>query len=263
MSSAPALLPRPATPVSTPATVELTFATWNIHGCHPEATFDAAAVAEVIARTNADVVALQEAGAMAGGIDHAHAVALLLGMTCVAGPNVERLGGRWRCGNAILTRFPVLGSENHDLSVVNAEPRGCLVARLELPGGGELTAASAHLGLRHRERVRQSERLAAILHAEIAGPLLVGMDANDWFPGRDTRVLRATLTDAGAGARATYPAALPLLRIDHVYVRDAAVERCETLTSSLIRATSDHLPVVARVQCAIATAEKSFGSGFR
>lgn len=247
MSSAPAFLRRPALTLEAPARSELTFATWNIHGCHPGAPFDAAAVADVIARTGAGVVALQEAGAMYGGVDQAVSVARLLGMHAIAGPNVTRLGGRWTCGNALLTSLPVIESVNHDLSVEGAERRGCLVARLALPGGGELLAASAHLGLRHGERTRQARRLAEIFEPEDA-PLLLGADGNDWFPGRDTRALRESLVDAwsaaGIGTGATYPAALPLLRIDHVYVRGAAVERCETAQSG---SASDHRPVVARV----------------
>lgn len=231
-----------------PARSELTFVTWNIHGCHPGAPFDAAAIADVIARTGAHVVALQEAGALVGGVDQAVAVARLLGMQAIAGPNVTRLGGRWTCGNAILTSLPVIESAtNHDLSVEGAERRGCLVARLALPGGGDLLAASAHLGLRHGERTRQARRLAELFGTEDA-PLLLGIDGNDWFPGRDTRTLRGSLVDAwsvaGTGAGATYPAALPLLRIDHVYVRGAAVERCESAPSG---SASDHRPVVARV----------------
>lgn len=232
---------------------ELTFTSWNIRGCHPGAPFDAAAVAEVLLRTGADVIALQEAGAMGGGVHQAAAVAALLGMQHVYGPNVARLDGRWRCGNAILSRFPVLENTNHDLSVGgDVEPRGCLVAHLEMPSGETLVAASAHLGLRHGERARQATRLASLVAAQMH-PLVLGADANDWFPGRDTRTLRGSLTDAwtssGEGARATYPATLPMFRLDHVYVRepDVQVRHCETAASGLVRSASDHVPVVARV----------------
>ena len=106
------------------------------------------------------------------------------------------------------------------------------------------------------ERSRQANLVSRVFDAADPAPVVLGADTNDWFPGRDTRRLRASFSDAwrtaGTGSRATYPAALPLLRLDHVYVRHPSVEvrRCETATSALIRATSDHLPVVARVAVA-------------
>lgn len=241
------------------ARTSLTFASYNIHGCGASTGFDAQRVAAAIAETGADVVALQEAGVLQDEMDQVQAIASLLGMFPVFGPNMTGMGGRYRYGNAVLSRFPITSSANYDLSVRGVEPRGCLVARLALPGGGALAAASVHLGLSHGERVEQARRLAgsAILGGIAAegAPLVVGGDMNDWFPGSDTRAVRSVMRDAwhlsGRGARATYPAAFPLLRLDHVFVAGGVdVQSCAPSRTPLTRSASDHLPVVAQLSVA-------------
>lgn len=238
---------------------ELTFASYNIHGCGCSTEFDAERIAAALAETGADVIALQEAGVIEDEMDQVHQIGSLLGMHPVFGPNMTGMGGRYRYGNAILSRYPIASSANYDLSVPGVEPRGCLVARLALPGGGALAAASVHLGLSHAERVEQARRLAGsgILGGIAAEgtPLVVGGDMNDWFPGRDTRAMRGTLRDAwhvgGRGARATYPAAFPLLRLDHVFVSPGVeVRSCGPARTALTRSASDHLPVVAKLSVA-------------
>lgn len=248
-----------STPDAAVARTSLTFASYNIHGCDCSTAFDAQRIAAAIAETGADVVALQEAGVLQDEMDQVQSIASLLGMFPVFGPNMTGMGGRYRYGNAILSRFPISSSANYDLSVRGVEPRGCVVARLALPGGGELAAASVHLGLSHAERVEQARRLvgSAILGGIAAEgtPLVVGGDMNDWFPGSDTRAMRGVMRDAwhvgGRGARATYPAAFPVLRLDHVFVAgEVDVRSCGPSRTSLTRSASDHLPVVAHLSVA-------------
>ncbi len=246
----------------------VTFATYNIHAGHRFLhTFDARRVAAAIAETGADVIALQEVGRIEGdrARDPLTAIADLLGYGVVAfAPNVVWRGGRYRYGNAILSRYPIASWENHDLSVpgrigtalaahgwtVRPEPRGCLLARIELPGV-DLLAGSAHLGLLHGERARQAAHLVdAVLEGE-RRPTVLGGDFNDWFRGRDTRALRARYQDAALLDRraATYPARFPLFRVDHVYVsRDVRVVHCRPLRRGPARTASDHLPLVARLE---------------
>ena len=67
------------------------------------------------------------------------------------------------------------------------------------------------------------------------------------LPGPILRLLRTALRDAAVVCgtrRATYPSALPLLRLDRAYV-DAGVEvlRCGVVNDPRTRAASDHLPL--------------------
>jgi endonuclease/exonuclease/phosphatase family metal-dependent hydrolase len=83
----------------------------------------------------------------------------------------------------------------------------------------------------------------------LAAPLVLCGDFNMWspLPGPIFRLLRVALRDAAVVARrrrATYPSALPFLRLDRAYV-DAAVEvmGCGVVNDPRTRAASDHLPL--------------------
>lgn len=246
--------------------MDLVFATWNVHGCVARRDdFDAARIADTLAATGADVVALQETAAhelRGDPVDHAASIARLLGMRVVFGANVIRRDGRYRFGNALLSRYEITASVNHDLSVRGAEPRGALVADLAIPGTPGIRAASVHLGLALRERGRQARQLLSMLESggEDGRPLILGGDMNDWFPGHATRALRARLADALRHAKsrrlhdATYPALLPIFRLDHVYVGPGiTVHDCHALRTPQARSASDHLPVIARLSVAAQT----------
>lgn len=240
---------------------ELTFATYNIHGCSGRAAarFDHHRIAAAIQETGADLVALQEVREDAAGLDQVAAIAALLGMSPVFGPNMVCPRGSFRYGNALLSRLPLRDWANHDLSLPGREPRGLLVGRVSAPNGGTFAVGSVHLGLRHGERAVQVRRMLdeGALGSPLAEgmPVVLGGDMNDWFPGADTRGVRARLRDAwrarGRGGRNTYPALFPLLRLDKVLVAgDVEVETCAPLRTPLARSASDHLPVVARLSVA-------------
>lgn len=231
------------------ATTSLTFLTWNIHGCNLlRARRHEASVAEVIRESNADVVALQEVAAVDGERGQAERIASLLGWHSTFAPNLFR--GRLSFGNALLSRTPLAPPRTVDLSQPRREPRGCLISETE-----GVTFASVHFGLAHLERRRQAARLTEAL-APIAGPLVVGGDMNDWFPGLDTRAMRSALADVQPGA--SYPSRLPLFRLDHVFHGDG-VERvgAEVLSSPIARAASDHLPVRATLAIRAAAAART------
>ena len=244
----------PAAAAAEAAPLSLTFATWNVRGARSRPTpFDPAAVADAIVSLGIDVVALQEIGT-ADGRCHAESIAKLAGMEWCFGENVSHAG--WRYGNAIVSRFPIVASENLPLPrFAGAEARGCLVARIAPAGGAELRVAASHFGLGAAERAAHARHVAEALRCGAEAPLVVGADANDWYPGADTRTLRARFRDAwrvkGEGGRATYPSAAPVFRLDHVYVGEGVdVVSCTRPSSPAIRSASDHLPVVARLSVA-------------
>jgi endonuclease/exonuclease/phosphatase family metal-dependent hydrolase len=51
-------------------------------------------------------------------------------------------------------------------------------------------------------------------------------------------------------ARATFPARFPVLRLDHIFTnRRAKIVRYEVIDTPLARSASDHLPLLAIVEC--------------
>lgn len=154
-------------------------------------------------------------------------------------------------GNAVLSKWPILHSENRDVSIEGPEPRGLLHCILGVPGlEGGLHAICVHLGLQESHRQRQLELLCGMVNDEIPShaPLLVAGDFNDWRH-RAHRILSrcAGLTEVfqrlhGRSAR-TFPAHLPLLRLDRIYARGLNVIQAQRLSSW--SRLSDHLGLTA------------------
>jgi endonuclease/exonuclease/phosphatase family metal-dependent hydrolase len=227
--------------------------TWNVHGMRGrDGRHDPERVAEVVESARVDVAGLQEVGALGGPgelLDPAGTLARLTGL--VAAYGLTELRGGYPYGNCVLSRHPIAATRSYDLSVPHREPRGCLRADIDAPGGA-IHFFNVHLGLHWRERRRQASHLlsADILRdAALRHPLVLVGDFNTpWSFLAVPRWIRRHLADAAdscGGARATWPSARPLLRLDRVFVGPAVrVLRCEALDGPLVRAASDHLPVV-------------------
>ena len=233
---------------------------WNIHGgVGREGRRDLDRVARVLAGARCDVAALQEVGEPHRGdrggdrgnqvADHAAHLSKLLGWYVAYGPTLVLAGHPY--GNAVLSRYPIVRVKNYDLSVRGREPRGCLRADLQVDGGA-LHLFNLHLGLSGGERRRQAGMLLSadlLRDAALTAPLVVCGDFNMWspVPGPIARLLRRSFRDAAyliGARRATWPARLPVLRLDRAYV-DAGIEvlGCGVLDDAEARGASDHLPL--------------------
>ncbi len=84
-------------------------------------------------------------------------------------------------GNALLSRFPILGFENEDVSDHSLEQRGLLHAVIEIEGQ-EVHCFVIHLGLFGGSRIRQIEAMASRIRRMVPDdlPLLIAGDFNDW-----------------------------------------------------------------------------------
>ncbi|WP_370363097.1 endonuclease/exonuclease/phosphatase family protein [Pandoraea sp. XY-2] len=86
-------------------------------------------------------------------------------------------------GNAILSRYPIVRSDNHDITTYSFEKRGMLHCEIAVPGLKQpLHALCVHLSLAGRGRRRQfemlTERVADAIPAD--APLIIAGDFNDW-----------------------------------------------------------------------------------
>ncbi|KMO39589.1 endonuclease [Methylobacterium tarhaniae] len=223
-------------------------------------------IAAVIAACRPDVVALQELDvgrARSGGIDQAKVIAEQLGMRSHFHPAMRVMEELY--GDAILTALPSRLVRAEALpGRAGLEPRGALWAAITA-GETEVQVVTTHLGLDRRERAAQTD---ALLGPRFLGdpacrdPVVLLGDFNA-LPGSGIhRRLAARLPDAQgpphrAWARPTFPARLPLLRIDHVFVsRGVAVREVRRLGGRLARVASDHLALVADLDLAPAPAPR-------
>jgi endonuclease/exonuclease/phosphatase family metal-dependent hydrolase len=130
-------------------------------------------------------------------------------------------------GNAILARFPILTAHNQDVTHLRFEKRGLLHCAVAVPGLAEpLHCVCAHLSLFGHSRRHQYAALAAHVEAMVpaTAPLLVAGDFNDWRnQAQPLLAARLGLAEVFAGPDArpsrSYPAGLPLFRLDRIYVR--------------------------------------------
>ncbi|MDD5250166.1 MAG: endonuclease/exonuclease/phosphatase family protein [Rhodocyclaceae bacterium] len=156
-------------------------------------------------------------------------------------------------GNAILSRFPIIASHNQDVTHMRFERRGMLHCALDVPGlPRQLHCVCAHLSLFGRSRRRQLDALATRLEAIVPADaaLIVAGDFNDWRNRAHNQLAeRLGLIEvfAGAGGRPprSFPSALPMLRLDRIYVRGFVIESAQVHFGAPWSHISDHAALSA------------------
>jgi endonuclease/exonuclease/phosphatase family metal-dependent hydrolase len=156
-------------------------------------------------------------------------------------------------GNAILSRFPIIKWDNEDVSAHRFESRGLLHCEVGIPGWGEsLHCVCVHLGLRGHERSRQMEKLRQRIERLVpaGAPLIVAGDFNDWRQ-RATHELAHPLNlyevfeqVKGRAAR-SFPALLPFMSLDRIYVRGFRVFSAHAHHGRAWARISDHAALTA------------------
>lgn len=133
---------------------------------------------------------------------------------CVYGKNaVYDLGHH---GNAILSRYPIIHWENLDISDHAFESRGLLHAVIEMPDmSPQLHVFCLHLALFERSRKRQLDLVYESVHGQVAR---------------------------------SFPASLPILSLDRIYVRGWQVRQAEVVGHLDGWHRSDHAALVAMLE---------------
>jgi endonuclease/exonuclease/phosphatase family metal-dependent hydrolase len=236
------------TPPHTPAASSLRVMTWNIHGgVGIDGRFDLDRIVAAIARQAPDVVALQEVDSRRHPAGKPSPFAFLreaIGHHGIEAKSITTADGDY--GQMVISRWPLIAVEVHDITVGQREPRRAIEAEIATPLGNMRLIAS-HFGLKLSERRSQARRLLEIVHRKPPITVMLG-DFNEWFwPG----YLRAALErELPSHTRhATFPSRWPLLALDRVYCWPA-VALARSFVDRAAREASDHLPVIADVTVA-------------
>ena len=153
-------------------------------------------------------------------------------------------------GNAILSRYPIARWGNQDVSAHRFESRGILHCEINLPDTGQpLNCICVHFGLFKHGRGQQFNALVERIKRMVpeGAPLVIAGDFNDWnnhasrFLAQELQVHEVFDAHHGKLAR-SYPAGLPLLRMDRIYVRGLDVS-CSDVYAW--RKISDHAALSA------------------
>ena len=159
-------------------------------------------------------------------------------------------------GNAILSKFPISRFENIDISMGGPERRGLLHCELRIPGRElDVHAVCAHLGLLESHRARQLAVLASLVKERVppSAPVVVAGDFNDWRCRAQRFLLERTdlrevFTQTNGRPARTFPASLPVLRLDRIYVRNAIAHEPVVMPYKPWAALSDHAPLAAEIE---------------
>lgn len=151
-------------------------------------------------------------------------------------------------GNAILSKFPIVHSERIDATTNSFEQRGFLYCAMHTPDGtGLLHCLCVHQGLFAVSRRKQLRMQADYIHSKIPGeaPLIMAGDFNDWH-GRDVddfarplNLVDAVIATNSRKAR-TFPARIPLLPLDRIYIRGLTAKKSSIHNSGIWKQLSDH-----------------------
>ena len=158
-------------------------------------------------------------------------------------------------GNAVMSKFPIVHYQNHDVSVAGPEKRGLLHCAIRIPGyTKDIHAICAHLGLAESHRQQQLGLLCEIVRSEVPddAALVVAGDFNDWRRRAHDVLerevgLREVFVSAYGEAAKTFPARFPILSLDRIYVRNASVHLPVVLPRKPWSHLSDHAPLAAEI----------------
>jgi endonuclease/exonuclease/phosphatase family metal-dependent hydrolase len=157
-------------------------------------------------------------------------------------------------GNALLSRWPIGDIGHHDVSDHRFEQRGLLHVPVQWQARA-VHVVVAHLGLMHAGRVRQIQRLADFIAAEVpvGAALVVAGDFNDWGEKLDGPMAEIGLARAlGEGPRATrrptFPSIVPVFALDRIYTRVLTCHSTFVPRGGTWPRMSDHLPLVAEFE---------------
>jgi endonuclease/exonuclease/phosphatase family metal-dependent hydrolase len=235
---------------------QLHVTTYNIHhGAGTDGVLDLERIAQVIEKSGADVVGLQEVdkhwSARSNWVDQPAWFGRRLHLHVAYAANVDLLPvnpgeQRRQYGTAVLSRYPIEDFGNTLLPLYpGGEQRGLAVASIKV-WGRDLRFANTHLTSdNNAERLDQAKKVVEFLGGSNRPTVLVGdLNARPETPEIKTLTAtwRDTWTEVGVGPGYTVEADNPMARIDYLlYAPTLRPMSAKVLTTN----ASDHLPVAA------------------
>ncbi|MFK5922790.1 MAG: endonuclease/exonuclease/phosphatase family protein [Verrucomicrobiota bacterium] len=229
---------------------------YNIHyGQGTDGIYDIARLAEVINKTQPDLVALQEMDVhvkRSGRVHQLQELAKLTGLHARFGPTQHYEGGLF--GNAVLSRFPILNVVIQPLPYTESTaekvtyPRATVAVTVEGPNGKPLRIISTHFQHNLAEdRVAEAKAVNALFTwKDQTIPTILAGDMNAKPEAEPVQILLKKWTNSmDKNATPTVPSTKPKSRIDYIFCRPATAFK--VIESKVIPESiaSDHRPVFA------------------
>jgi len=220
--------------------------TYNIHHCKGmDGKISIERIADVIRRSDADIVGLQEVDRYFFRSNFRHQVkqiASKLGYNFAFGANLGV--APFGYGNAVVSRYPIISDRNIALPG-KLEPRGALKTTIRLNNGFDLAFIVTHLGLSTSDREQQVNAIIDSLKGMYKGVIIAG-DFNARIESPEFSKLHEFLND---GYQQVSPKnegnTFGKHRIDFIWLSpDLKAISYSTMSSD----ASDHLPVIVDVR---------------
>lgn len=222
--------------------------TYNVRGLATIRSIDR--VAQVIRAANPDLVALQELTSREkDGVDPSGRLGKQFDMHASFVSSVVTKRGDY--GHALLSRYPVVRARHELLPRhrwKHTEPRSAVAHEIRVDDR-TVRIVSTHLSLMHVERVEQLRAIVqdGWLDGDVPVMFLGDLNCLPWSSALS--VLRGRVQRA-AGQRyiPTWPAPLPFLSIDHIFLSPHfEVLSIDAVFEGVARWASDHVPLLAEV----------------
>ncbi|MEN8192315.1 MAG: endonuclease/exonuclease/phosphatase family protein [Bacteroidota bacterium] len=224
--------------------------TFNIlHGATMKGDFNLDLIADVILRTEADLVALQEVDFKtnrAKKYDLVLELAKLTGMVPLFGRAMFYDDGEY--GEAILSKKTIINSRNVKLPHLNGyEPRTALEITIAASNEDTISFIGTHLDHVENDtnRIIQAKKINSVFEKKQYPTILAG-DLNDVPGSRTINIFEKVWTlTCSNNPSATYPSENPNIKIDYVMVLDK--ERWNIIETKVIQDSlaSDHCAYLA------------------
>jgi endonuclease/exonuclease/phosphatase family metal-dependent hydrolase len=164
-------------------------------------------------------------------------------------------------GNAILSQFPIVNTENLDISTNPLERRGLLCAVVELPPSytGQYQKSvhvfNSHLDLFEKGRRQQIDKISQIISSRMppSGAVILAGDFNDWrekavrWVGAPDGLEECHTTLHGRPAK-TFPSHFPVFRLDRIYYRGLRLKSVQVFSGAGWARLSDHAALLAEFE---------------
>ncbi len=222
-------------------------ASYNIHKCRgTDGQMSPERIIAVIKELDADLVALQEVDQRFGrrlGLLNLDRLQEETGLNLLV--QSDRPNGHGWHGNALLVRGTPKHYHRTRLTLPGIEPRGAVMAELDL-GQGMFRVIGAHLGLLRRSRVEQMNTLLATFRGLQSMPTILLGDFNEWRRGSRSSLDVLAPVFGATHSPPSFPSRRPLLPLDRALGWPAGtISNVAVHESPLSRVASDHLPLMA------------------
>lgn len=224
-------------------------ASYNIHKCRgTDRLVRPDRIIGVLGQIGADLVALQEVDRRFGqriGLLDPVILQKETGLHLLV--QSDHVDGHGWHGNALLVRGEPVFYRRFRLTLPGLEPRGAVVAELDL-GEGKFRVIAAHLGLLRRSRVDQANALLNAFLELMPMPTILLGDFNEWRRSRKSSLNVLEPYFGGSQPLPSFPSQRPMLSLDRILGwPQGLITELAVHDTPLSRKASDHLPLKARM----------------